>query len=59
MDTLTHGLCGIVVTKTELNRGLGRWSTIRGFAVEVFPDSDFLLGFWSEELSLPYNRNFT
>lgn len=59
MDTLTHVLTGAVIAKAIHDEKLGKWGTISGLAMGLFPDSDFILGLFNHQFSIQYHRDFT
>jgi len=59
MDTITHTLAGAVIAKAIHDEKIGKWGTIAGLAMGLFPDSDFILGLFNRQFYLEYHRDFT
>lgn len=63
MDTLTHALSGVLLTRATTPGGDNlpiRRQLVIGFLAGLFPDSDFLLWFFTDPLSyLNYHRGIT
>lgn len=59
MDPVTHGLAGIVIARAGFSRRLNKWGPIIGGLTALFPDSDFILRFFGEEVFLRYHRGVT
>jgi len=59
MDSLTHTLTGGVIARAISDEKIGKWGTIAGLAVGIFPDTDFVLGLFNHQFYLEYHRDFT
>lgn len=59
METITHGLTGVVMAKAGLNKDLGRWGTWAGLMAGLFPDLDYIFILGGRELYIRYHRDFT
>jgi inner membrane protein len=59
VDSLTHTLAGAVVARAIGDEKVGNWGAIAGVASGVFPDLDFVLGFFNRQYYLQYHRDFT
>ena len=59
MDSITHALTGAVIAKAIDDEKVGKWGTVAGLAIGLFPDSDFVLGLFNHQFYLQYHRDFT
>ncbi len=59
MDSITHALTGALIAKAIDDDKVGKWGTVAGFAMGLFPDSDFVLGLFNHQFSIQYHRDFT
>jgi membrane-bound metal-dependent hydrolase YbcI (DUF457 family) len=59
MDSITHCIAGAAIGKLGFGSKLGRWGTLVGALIAVFPDSDYLTLYFSDRLYLKYHRSFT
>jgi len=59
MDSITHALTGGVIARTIDDEKVGKWGTVAGLAMGLFPDSDFVLGLFNHQFYLQYHRDFT
>ena len=59
MDTITHGLIGILGSKTGLSQKNGKVATVAFLIGAVFPDIDIVVSFFGPEFSLRYHRGIT
>jgi inner membrane protein len=59
IDTITHTITGVVVSKSGLNKTLGKWGTIAGITAALFPDADFFLRYIDVEFYLRHHRGIT
>ncbi len=59
MDTFTHALTGAVIARAIDDEKVGKWGTVAGLAMGLFPDSDFVLGLFNRHFFLQYHRDFT
>jgi len=59
MDSITHALTGAVIARAIDNEKIGKWGTVAGLAMGLFPDSDFILGLFNHQFSIQYHRDFT
>lgn len=59
MDSFTHALTGAVIARGIHDEKVGKWGTISGLVVGLFPDSDFVLGLFNHQFSIQYHRDFT
>ena len=59
MDTLTHGLIGILGSKTGFSQREGKIATIAFLIGAIFPDIDLIVSFFGPEFSLRYHRGIT
>ena len=59
MDSITHTITGAVIARAVQDEKVGKWGTIAGVAMGIFPDTDFVLGLFSRQSHLEYHRAFT
>lgn len=59
MDTLTHGLIGILGSKTGFSQRNGKVAAIAFLIGAIFPDIDLIVSFFGPEFSLRYHRGIT
>jgi inner membrane protein len=59
MDSFTHALTGAVIARAIHDEKIGKWGTLTGLAIGLFPDSDFVLGLFDHQFSIQYHRDFT
>jgi inner membrane protein len=59
LDTLTHGLIGILGSKTGFSQRNGKIATIAFLIGAIFPDIDLIVSFFGPEFSLRYHRGIT
>ena len=59
MDTITHGLIGILGSKTGFSQRNGRFAAIAFLIGAIFPDIDLVVSFFGPEFSLRYHRGIT
>jgi inner membrane protein len=59
LDTITHGLIGILGSKTGFSQRNGKLAAIAFLIGAVFPDIDIVVSFFGPEFSLRYHRGIT
>jgi inner membrane protein len=59
LDTLTHGLIGILGSRTGFSQRNGKVATIAFLIGAIFPDIDLIVSFFGPEFSLRYHRGVT
>ncbi len=59
MDTITHGLIGVLGSKTGFSQRNGKLAAIAFLIGAVFPDIDLVVSFFGPEFSLRYHRGIT
>ncbi len=59
MDTITHGLIGVLGSKTGFSQRNGKLASIAFLIGAVFPDIDLVVSFFGPEFSLRYHRGIT
>jgi inner membrane protein len=59
LDTITHGLIGILGSKTGFSRRNGKLAAIAFLIGAVFPDIDMVVSFFGPEFFLRYHRGIT
>jgi inner membrane protein len=59
LDTITHGLIGILGSKTGFSQRNGRFAAIAFLIGAIFPDIDLVVSFFGPEFSLRYHRGIT
>jgi inner membrane protein len=59
LDTLTHGLIGILGSKTGFSQRNGKVAAIAFLIGAIFPDIDLIVSFFGPEFSLRYHRGIT
>ena len=56
MDTITHVLTGVVIAKAIDDEKIGKWGTLAGVAMGVFPDTDIVLSLIPRQFPFEYHR---
>lgn len=59
MDTITHGLSGVLLAKTGFHQRYGRTAMALFVISAILPDIDNLLWFWGDFAYLKYHRGIT
>ncbi|HEX3035749.1 MAG TPA: metal-dependent hydrolase [Thermodesulfobacteriota bacterium] len=59
MDTITHGLIGVLASKSGFYQKARKAATIAFLVGAVFPDADVITAFFGPEFSLRYHRGIT
>jgi inner membrane protein len=59
MDDITHALTGAVIAKAGLGRSYGKTATRVLWLSALFPDSDFVLYFFSRQTYIMYHRGIS
>ena len=59
MDTVTHGLIGVLASKSGFSQRVGKIATIAFIIGAVFPDIDIVVSIFGPEFSLRHHRGIT
>lgn len=59
MDTITHGIIGVLGSKTGFSQRNGRIAAIAFLVGAIFPDIDIIVSFFGPEFGLRYHRGIT
>lgn len=59
MDTISHGLAGVLAAKAGFRQRLGPYATAALLISAVFPDVDFVASLWGPFASLKFHRSIT
>lgn len=59
MDTVTHGLVGVLASKSGFSQRVGKIATIAFIIGAVFPDIDIVVSIFGPEFSLRHHRGIT
>jgi inner membrane protein len=59
LDTVTHGLVGVLASKSGFSQRVGEIATIAFVIGAVFPDIDIVVSIFGPEFSLRYHRGIT